>query len=88
MKNTCSLGYELIKKTRHVDDIMDSLSEVDKIKQYFPSGSGPDCSLVIGRQNPHRAWSGLKKADFSTSGLIWTDNGLYEDPVKGNFFLF
>ena len=67
---------------------MDNLSEVDKIKQYFPSGSGPDCSLVIGRQNPHRAWSGLKKADFSTSGLIWTDNGLYEDPVKGNFFLF
>ena len=65
---------------------LDTLSDVDKIKQYFPSGSGPDCSLVIGRQNPYRAWSGLKKADFSTSGLIWTDSGLYEDTVKGNFF--
>ena len=67
---------------------LDTLSEVDKIKQYFPSGSGPDCSLVVGRQNPHRAWYGLKKTDFSMFGLIWTDSGNYEDTVKGNFFLF
>ena len=68
---------------------LDTLSEADKIKNYFPAGSGPDCSLVIGRQNPYRAWYGLKKTDFSMSGLIWTDKGNYEDPVKGNsLFLF
>ena len=60
-----------------------SLTEVELIKQYWPGGLGPDNKLQIGK-DPLRKLIGLRKADFTSYGFMWSGNGLKEDTVNGN----
>ena len=71
------------QKARKQQLVLNSQSELDKLRSEWPAGKGAHEFVRVGRQDPFTAFYGISANDMQTGGYLLAGNGGTKTKITG-----